>query len=163
MARRVTRAYDLEQLKEQHVARFLRILLGYKTCFSYISLAQGYGCYCGAHSRGCRTSMDCLDDCCRYALLFAVIYIYIYIYIITKSNYGIFVLSATTSINQHDPMFYYKPCFTGRGSYLYTVEYFGVRATVNRTQKTNSNGIECKDCSYLKANRNHAKVFAMHE
>ena len=38
----------------------------------------------------------------------------------------------------------------GQSSYVYSVEYFGVRSTINRTKIINDNTINCEDCTYLK-------------
>ena len=66
LAKNVTDRHKKFQLLERHAARFLQILLGYKICFGYITMAATqYGCHCGAHPKECSESMDCLDDCCR--------------------------------------------------------------------------------------------------
>ena len=39
--------------------------------------------------------------------------------------------------------------FLGESSYVYSVEYFGVRATINRTRRVLNSEIVCKDCLYL--------------
>ena len=56
----------MRKIKEDHATRFLQILLGYKSCYGYITMTEQYGCHCGLHKRNCSTSQDCLDDCCRY-------------------------------------------------------------------------------------------------
>ena len=65
MATSIINTLKLQKLKEDHATRFLQILLGYKSCHGYISMTEQYGCHCGLQKKNCKTSKDCLDDCCR--------------------------------------------------------------------------------------------------
>ena len=65
IATSIINAHKMQKLKESHATRFLQILLGYKSCYGYISMTEKYGCHCGLQKPGCSTSKDCLDDCCR--------------------------------------------------------------------------------------------------
>jgi hypothetical protein len=65
LATNIISAHKRRKLEEGHATRFLQILLGYKSCYSYISMTQEYGCHCGLGRTGCGNTMDCLDDCCR--------------------------------------------------------------------------------------------------
>ena len=75
LANAITNAYKIQKLRKAHATRFLRILLGYKSCFSYIPMTLQYGCYCGAHIEGCQQPVDCLDDCCRSVYLMHVLFV----------------------------------------------------------------------------------------
>ena len=68
LATKIITGQKIRKMKENHGTRFLQILLGYKTCFSYISMTKAYGCYCGVDRKNCQESADCLDDCCRLVI-----------------------------------------------------------------------------------------------
>ena len=65
LATKIITDQKIKKMKENHGTRFLQILLGYKTCYSYISMTKNYGCYCGVDRKNCQETADCLDDCCR--------------------------------------------------------------------------------------------------
>ena len=51
---------------------------------------------------------------------------------------------------------------SGQSSYVYSVEYFGVRSTINRTKMISNNEIICKDCEYLEDDRKNNDLINNH-
>ena len=51
---------------------------------------------------------------------------------------------------------------SGQSSYVYSVEYFGVRSTINRTKVISDNQIICKDCEYLEEDRKNNNLINNH-